>query len=400
MIAPRRRLPTGIGPSLRAPARLAARRWAPIAAASGLAAATIVGAVVGGIRFDLPWGAGILLAAAALLAGAAALTVRRDPRRTGARPNRPLLPAGVEELRIAAIERVLGAVGELLPSTRALVVRFREDGVEGVALADGGALRTGAELGALTQSPLADLVRRHGRVALLAPCPASEVAMAFGMRVPPDSARSLVWIPLPVGGSLAGALCLTSDEPDGLSTDQSETFRAIGVMVGAALDAHGALDAAPPDDGRDGITGLLARGAFVDRLGDLMGSAGRRRTSLCLAAMVLDDFPSEVDAPGQRAGERLLRAVAAALAGQLRGDDMLARSGAREFAVAFTGSDLTGAGALARRLRRSLPPGATASIGIAAWRPSERPEELLRRAEHALAEARRAGRDQVSIAPQ
>jgi diguanylate cyclase (GGDEF)-like protein len=399
MIAPRRRLPIGIRASLRAPGRLAANRWAPAAAASGLVAATILGAAVGGIRVDLVWGAGILLAAAALLAGAAALSIRRDLRRAGARAGRPLPPPGVEELRIHAIERVLGAVGELLPSTRALVVRFREDRIEGVALADGGALRTAAELGAVTESPLADLVRRHGRVALLAPCPESEVAIAVGLRVSPDSARSLVWIPLTAAGSLVGALCVTSDEPDGLSADQSETFRAIGAMVGAALDAHGALDAAPPDDGVDEITGLLGRAAFVDRLGDLMGSAGRRRTSLCLAAMVLDEFPSEADRAGQRAGERLLREVAAALAGQLRGDDMLARSGGREFAVAFTGSDLTGAAALARRLRRALPPAATATIGIAAWRPSERPEELLRRAEHALSEARRGGRDQVSIAP-
>ncbi|MDX6645393.1 MAG: two-component system, cell cycle response regulator, partial [Miltoncostaeaceae bacterium] len=145
--------------------------------------------------------------------------------------------------------------------------------------------------------------------------------------------------------------------------------------------------------------GRPGRRSFDDRLGDLMGSAGRRRTDLCLAVMLLDEFPSEADTRGQRAGERLLREVAAALAGQLRGEDVLARSGGREFAVAFASSDMSGAASLARRLRRALPPGATASIGIAAWRASERPEELLRRAEHALSEARRGGRDQVAIAP-
>ena len=401
MIAPRRRLPTAIPPSLRRnPVAAIGRHWPAAVAVCGAAGAALsLGALLGWIPLDGVGGAGALLAAAVLLAGAAVLIIRRGSRPAEARPARAVAPRGVEDLRLAAIERVLGAVGDLLPSTRALVVRFRDEGVEGVALADGGALRTAADLGGVTASPLADLVRRHGRVALLAPCPASEVAVAVGLRVSPDSVRSLVWIPLTADGDLVGALCVTSDEPDGLSADQSETFRAIGAMVGAALDAHGALDAAPPDDGIDGVTGLLGRRAFVDRLGDLMGSAGRRRINLCLAAIVMDDFPEETDAVGQRAGERLLREVAAALAGLLRDDDILARSGGREFAAALMGADLTGAASLARRLRRALPPGATASIGIAAWRPSERPEELLRRAETALTEARRAGRDQVSIAP-
>ncbi|MDX6647193.1 MAG: hypothetical protein QOK40_2920, partial [Miltoncostaeaceae bacterium] len=250
-----RRSPAGIVASLRTAARAPAHRWAPLVAASALVAAALaVGVLVGGIRFEDSWGAGILLAAAALLTGAAVITMRRDPRRTGARAPRPVPPPGVEALRVAAIERVLGAVGELLPSTRALVVRFRGEAIEAVALADGGALRTAAELGGVTPSPLAELVRRHGRVALLAPCPESEVAVAVGLRVSPQSARSIVWIPLTSSGSLVGALCITSDEPDGLSADQSETFRAVGAMVGAALDAHGALDAPPPDDGIDGIT--------------------------------------------------------------------------------------------------------------------------------------------------
>jgi len=395
MIAPRRRVPA-LPSSLRMPAAFA-RKWAPAAACGAVGAALTAGAVLGWIRLDDAWGAGILLAAA-VLAGVCVRAFRPAPG-DPARTPRSMPPQDVQDLRITAIEGVLGAVGELLPASRALVVRFRDEGIEAVALADGGALRTAADLSTVTESPLADLVRRHGRVALLAPCPAAEVAIAVGLRVSPDSARSLVWIPLTAGGEVVGAMCLTSDDPEGLSADQSETFRAIGAMVGAALEAHGVWDDAPHVDGVDGITGLLGRRGFVDRLGDLMGSAGRRRTSLCVAAIVMEDFPSEEDAPGRRAGERLLREVAAALAGQLREGDMIARSGGHEFAVALTGSDLTGASSLAGRLRRALPPGANASIGIAAWRPSERPGDLLRRAETALREARRAGRDQVGIAP-
>jgi diguanylate cyclase (GGDEF)-like protein len=398
MIAPRRRSPR-IAPVLRVPAALSLPAWAPAAACAGLVGALLlVGAIVGGIRFDGIWAAGIMAAAAAGLAGAAALTVRllRDRSLHGAA--RIARPTGAEDLRAAAIERVLGAACELLPATRALVVRFREETIEAVALADGGALRTAAELGAVAPSPLAALVRRHGRVALLAPCPAAEVAVAVGLGVPPATARSIAWIPLSARGALVGALCLTSDEPDGFSPEQAPTFRAVGALVGAALDAHGVLDGPPPGEAADGITGLAGRRAFVERLGDLMASAGRRRAGLCLATMVLDEFPPEAGSSGQQAGERLLREVAAALAGQLRGDDLLARSGPREFAVAFAGSDLTGAQALAARLRRALPPGTTASIGIAAWRASERPEVLLRRSERALSEARRAGRDQLAIA--
>jgi hypothetical protein len=308
MLAPRRRPLPRLAPALRAPGALSPPAWAPAAAVSGLVSALlVVGAVLGGVRFDAPWAAGILAAAAAGLAAAAALTIRLHHRRPAPGAARSLRPAGAEELRVAAIERVLGAACELLPATRALVVRFREEAIEAVALADGGALRTAVELGGVTPSPLAALVRRHGRVTLLAPCPAAEVAVAVGLGVPPASARSIAWIPLSANGALVGALCLTSDDPDGFGPDQAPTFQAVGALVGAALDAHGVLDRPGPGEAADGVTGLAGRRAFVERLAELMTSVGRRRAGLCLATMVLDEAPYGAGAPGEQAGERLLR---------------------------------------------------------------------------------------------
>jgi diguanylate cyclase (GGDEF)-like protein len=112
----------------------------------------------------------------------------------------------------------------------------------------------------------------------------------------------------------------------------------------------------------------------------------------------LDHFKDYNDERGHQAGDRLLKQSAAAWATELRASDTLARYGGEEFTVALPGCTITNAKALVERLREVMPGGQTVSAGVACWNGRESAEELVGRADAALYQAKRNGRDQLVTA--
>jgi diguanylate cyclase (GGDEF)-like protein len=109
----------------------------------------------------------------------------------------------------------------------------------------------------------------------------------------------------------------------------------------------------------------------------------------------LDHFKAYNDTHGHQAGDRLLKAAAAAWREVLRPGDLLARYGGEEFVAVLADCPPQEARAVAERLRRSTPSGETCSIGVATWDGAEAVDALVRRADEALYAAKRAGRDRV-----
>lgn len=96
----------------------------------------------------------------------------------------------------------------------------------------------------------------------------------------------------------------------------------------------------------------------------------------------------------------MLRGFAQACRAQLRPHDGVGRIGGEEFMLLLPGADLDTAAAIVERLRQALqsaPPGCTFSGGLAAPRPGECVEALLRRADAALYAAKRAGRNRCVV---
>jgi diguanylate cyclase (GGDEF)-like protein len=111
----------------------------------------------------------------------------------------------------------------------------------------------------------------------------------------------------------------------------------------------------------------------------------------------LDHFKRYNDRQGHQAGDRLLKRVAGAWTAELRATDILVRYGGEEFALALPGCGLEDATTTVERLRAVIPSGQTCSAGIAAWDGEELATELLDRADRALYEAKRSGRDRTVL---
>lgn len=152
----------------------------------------------------------------------------------------------------------------------------------------------------------------------------------------------------------------------------------------------------------DDLTGLLLRNRFLELARLALDEIQRRRQPACMLYLDADHFKQLNDDYGHAAGDAALVALAAALRSQLRQSDLVGRVGGEEFALLLPGIDLLQASGRAERLRLAVraiqrPDGPlTVSIGIVeCGHGTETIEALLARADQAMREAKRNGRDRI-----
>ncbi|MDX6664850.1 MAG: hypothetical protein QOG68_1056 [Solirubrobacteraceae bacterium] len=148
----------------------------------------------------------------------------------------------------------------------------------------------------------------------------------------------------------------------------------------------------------DELTGLPNRRAWEEQAPREVERARREQAPLCIALIDLDRFKAYNDAQGHQAGDRLLKHAAAAWQQELRTTDLLARYGGEEFALILAGCEGEQALATLERIRRATPEGQACSAGLACWDGIESAFDLFGRADVALYEAKRAGRDRSVVA--
>ena len=149
----------------------------------------------------------------------------------------------------------------------------------------------------------------------------------------------------------------------------------------------------------DALTGLPNRRAWDEVLPRELARARRDRRPFIVAMVDLDHFKRFNDARGHQAGDSLLGAVARAWGKVVRDSDFIARYGGEEFALALPDCELPEALEVAERIRAAVTSGQTCSVGLAQWTRRESAEALMARADRALYEAKRAGRDRVCGSP-
>ena len=162
----------------------------------------------------------------------------------------------------------------------------------------------------------------------------------------------------------------------------------------------------------DPLTGLLNRRSFVEDVNRRIDRLDREGLPGTLIYVDLDHFKYLNDCCGHDVGDEALVQAAKLLQNTVRPADIVARLGGDEFAMWLDGSDELTAAERAERLRldapgilaESLPvraPALSTSIGIASRHPhlGETLDDVMRRADAAMYEVKRAGRGHWRVAP-
>jgi diguanylate cyclase (GGDEF)-like protein len=220
------------------------------------------------------------------------------------------------------------------------------------------------------------------------------------------------------GFTIATAVRLLVTDPEGAEgllyygLPLSMVAAAVLIALGVAdrlRDQRIALSDAERRAQTDPLTGVLNRRSLVERLEAACLRARARGLPIALLFIDVDHFKQINDTRGHQAGDACLRAIIDPIHAELRQSDVIGRYGGEEFVVILSSADLSAAGPIAERIRNRVsevrvegfgePIRVTCSIGVATsdslgvWG-----EHLIARADAAVYDAKRSGRNRVQIA--
>ncbi|MDW8363623.1 MAG: sensor domain-containing diguanylate cyclase [Myxococcales bacterium] len=223
---------------------------------------------------------------------------------------------------------------------------------------------------------------------------------------PPGShpVRSLLVVPLSTAHHVVGVLGASSPRPAAFD----ERDEALASLLAACAVGHVERARLRRLAMTDPLTLAYNRRYLDERLPAELERARRTGQPLGLLALDLDHFKRVNDRFGHATGDRVLRAVADRIRASVRRHDVLVRTGGEELVVLMPGASAAVVEPVAERVRRALaadpldvapePIRLTVSIGAAVWDGIDEPAQLLARADAALYEAKRLGRDRVVMA--
>ena len=151
----------------------------------------------------------------------------------------------------------------------------------------------------------------------------------------------------------------------------------------------------------DGLTGLKNRRSFDNFMNAESSRTERSHVPFALLMIDVDHFKSYNDELGHLTGDTILQKIASLIQSQARTYDLAARYGGEEFALVLPDTGIVEATAVAERIRKAVPQAGwqhrapTVSIGVAVTASAQSSMTILERADRALFEAKRKGRNCV-----
>lgn len=188
-----------------------------------------------------------------------------------------------------------------------------------------------------------------------------------------------------------------------LSTQIAITINRANVY--AEILKHATLDA---------LTGFYNRHQLEERIKQEVSNAKRRHAPLCGIMIDVDYFKSVNDTYGHAVGDLVLKTIAKIIRSQLREYDIAGRYGGEEFSLILPYTKITEAKMVAERLRSSIESKIidiskinpdnevknvqiTISLGIYEIKENDGEQDLMRKADKALYQAKNTGRNKVVI---
>ena len=159
---------------------------------------------------------------------------------------------------------------------------------------------------------------------------------------------------------------------------------------------------------QDKLTGLNNRGAFDASLKREIDIAQRQHTPISLLVIDIDHFKAVNDTYGHSGGDNALQLLAKSITDTMRGSDIAFRYGGEEFTLILSNTDAKAAQLVAERIRLAASKlsctsdnknfGFTISLGLAQLTQGENGAALFDRADKALYQAKKSGRNQIACA--
>ena len=235
----------------------------------------------------------------------------------------------------------------------------------------------------------------------------------FSTRVFTDDRRMLA-LPLRSEGKDVGVLvakstseAITEKDEDYLTQLAAQIATTINrANVYAEILKHATLDA---------LTGFYNRRQLEERIKQEVSNAKRQHAPLCGIMTDIDFFKGVNDTYGHAVGDLVLKTIAKVIRGQLREYDIAGRYGGEEFSILLPFTKIDEARMVAERLRKSIEEkvidiskvnpesdvkeiSVTLSLGIYEMQENDNDEDLLKKADKALYEAKNTGRNKVVVA--
>ena len=221
-------------------------------------------------------------------------------------------------------------------------------------------------------------------------------------------------------GHALGSLCVMDQQPGQLTEQQTKALQALARQVGHLLELRrlsNDLEAMVREQAwyeerlqqenasllsetrTDPLTGLGNRRAWVEA----QERAQAQQQSVCVALIDIDHFKAINDTHGHEKGDEVLVALAQSLKAFRQDGETVARIGGEEFAWLMPSTTEPEAMTKAEAFRQHIegvshPLPCTVSIGVAPWLSDEDKDQALWKADSALYEAKRQGRNRVRSA--
>lgn len=219
-----------------------------------------------------------------------------------------------------------------------------------------------------------------------------------------DNLGSVFVLPMLYEKEILGMLALLSEKINALSPYQIELLEVLGNQASTSIANarfHAEIERLAITDG---LTGLFNHRHFQERLSQEFSRIDRFSEPLSVLIIDIDHFKKINDTYGHPVGDAVLKGVADKIRKTIRNIDISARYGGEEFAVILIGTDERGAMNMAERLRKAVMNktfsadkntfNVTISIGISTYTKGiKRKEELIEKADKALYQAKRGGRN-------
>ncbi len=227
-------------------------------------------------------------------------------------------------------------------------------------------------------------------------------------------AASMVVTPLYRQGNTVGVLKIMSGKPHAFTPSHIQTLQLVAVVLGGALGQQLEVKSERQTAGifrhmahHDSLTGLPNRQLFYDRLSHAIALTARNKQPLALFYMDLDHFKSINDTHGHAMGDAVLKTFAQRVKPVVRTADTLARLGGDEF-VLLAENIAGGADAefIATKIIEAMQPAwiikdvqldMGVSIGVALMGAPVDMNTLVKEADKALYEAKKAGRNRFCV---